>query len=282
MGILGVLALVVLGVIVVQLPELAAGGLLHPWRRSVGAPAPDGCEDAIFNGEGVALRGWRCTARKERRGTLVYLHGVADNRGSGAGIARRFIDRGFDVIAYDSRAHGDSGGDACTYGYFEKEDLRRVLDTVPPGPIVLVGTSLGGAVALQTAADDPRVSAVVAAETFSDLRTIASQRVRFFLTESTVREAFRRAEERGRFNVAAVSPVAAASRITVPVLLVHGASDTDTPPEHSQRVFDALRGPKRLILVPGARHNKSLAGDVWTEIEAWIENAIDPRVQGAP
>ena len=72
------------------------------------------------------------------------------------------------MIAYDSRAHGDSQGDACTYGFFEKEDLHRVIDTLGPGPVVLIGTSLGAAVALQEAADDRRVSAVVAAETFSD------------------------------------------------------------------------------------------------------------------
>jgi pimeloyl-ACP methyl ester carboxylesterase len=272
-GLLGVIALIALGVILAQLPVFAAGGLLHPFRRRVGSPAPDGCEDVRFEGAGVALRGWRCQARKSRRGTLVYLHGVADNRGSGAGIVRRFVDRGFDVIAYDSRAHGDSEGAACTYGYFEKNDLRRVLDRVPPGPVVLVGTSLGAAVALQATADDPRISAVVAAETFSDLQTIAHERAPFFLSEATIDKAFSLAETRGRFEVAAVSPVAAAARITVPVLLIHGALDRDTPPEHSERVFGALRGPKRLILVPGAGHNKSLAGDVWQEIEAWIETS---------
>ncbi|HKH46916.1 MAG TPA: alpha/beta fold hydrolase, partial [Thermoanaerobaculia bacterium] len=181
---------------------------------------------------------------------------------------------GFDVIAYDSRAHGDSGGDTCTYGYFEKKDLRRVLDTVPSGPIVLLGTSLGAAVALQEAADDPRVSAVVAAETFSDLRTVARERAPFFLTTATIRKAFSLAEARGRFAVAAVSPVEAATRITCPVLLIHGALDSDTPPEHSVRVFGALHGPKRLILVPGARHNESLAGNVWPEIEAWIDRSV--------
>ena len=275
-GTLGVLALVAAGALVAQLPDLAAGGLLHPFRRRVGRPAPEGCVEVSFEGAGVALRGWRCQARKARRGTLVYLHGVADNRGSGAGIVRRFVGRGFDVIAYDSRAHGDSEGAACTYGYFEKEDLRRVLDTASPGPIVLLGTSLGAAVALQEAAGDPRVSAVVAAETFSDLRTVARERAPFFLTESTIREAFSLAEERGRFEVAAVSPVAAARRITVPVLLVHGALDIDTPPEHSRQVLGALQGPKRLILVPEVGHNKSLAGDVWPQIEAWIDEAIGP------
>jgi len=271
------IALVAVGVIFAQLPALAAGGLLHPLRLHSRKPTPIACEDVRFAGAGVALQGWRCKAQKDRRGTLVYLHGVADNRGSGAGVVRRFVNRGFDVIAYDSRAHGDSGGDACTYGYFEKEDLRRVLDTVPSGPVVLLGTSLGAAVALQEAADDPRVSAVVAAETFSDLRTIARHRAPFFLPEPTIRKAFSMAEAQGRFEVAAVSPVAAASRITVPVLLIHGQLDGDTPPEHSMRVFAALRGPKRLILVPGARHNQSLAGDdVWREIEAWIDDNAGP------
>ena len=76
------------------------------------------------------------------------FHGIADNRTSGAGIVQRFGGRGFDVVAYDSRAHGESDGDVCACGFFEKHDLHRVLDGVAPGPIVLMGTSLGAAVAL--------------------------------------------------------------------------------------------------------------------------------------
>src|SRR6185436_14421434 len=110
------------------------------------------------------------------RGTIVYLHGVADNHSSAAGVIRRFLPRGFLVIAYDSRAHGDSDGAACTYGFYEKADLRRVIDALPPGPVALIGTSLGAAVAVQAAAGDSRVTTVVAAETFSDLRTVATER----------------------------------------------------------------------------------------------------------
>ena len=167
---LGVISAATLGVIAKQLPELGAGGLLYPMRRAVSAQRPAECEDATFAGDGVTLKGWRCAAAGERRGALVYLHGVADNRASGRGVIERFTRRGFDVIAYDSRAHGDSEGEACTYGFFEKLDLQHVMDTIPAGPIVLLGTSLGAAVALQEAALDPRVSAVVAAETFADLR----------------------------------------------------------------------------------------------------------------
>jgi hypothetical protein len=54
----------------------------------------------------------------------------------------------------------------------------------------------------------------------------------------------------------------------------HGSADSDTPPEHSQRVLAALAGPKRLILVSGARHNESLRGEVWTEVERWIDQTV--------
>jgi pimeloyl-ACP methyl ester carboxylesterase len=205
---------------------------------------------------------------------LVYLHGIADNRTSGAGIVQRFGERGFDAVAYDSRAHGESDGDVCTYGFFEKRDLHRVLDGVGPGPIVLMGTSLGAAVALQEAARDARVTAVVAAETFSDLRTVATERAPFFFTSSAIARAFQIAEQQGRFRVDEVSPVAAAAEIKVPVLLIHGSADSDTPPEHSRRVLAALAGPRRLILVPGAGHNESLRGEVWREVERWLDGVV--------
>ena len=262
------------GVAMSQLPALGAGGLLHPARHRVTQHPPDSCEDVAFAGAGVGLRGWRCHAPGPRRGTLVYLHGIADNRTSATSIIGRFGPRGFDVVAYDGRAHGESEGDACTYGFFEKQDLRRVLDTVEPGPVVLMGTSLGAAVALQAAAEDSRVSAVVAAETFSDLRAVATERAPFFFTRTTIARAFQLAEQQGHFPVDAVSPATAAAAITAPVLLIHGDSDTDTPPDHSKRVFARLTGPKRLILVPGAGHNQSLRADVWEEIERWIDTVL--------
>jgi len=51
----------------------------------------------------------------------------------------------------------------------------------------------------------------------------------------------------GHFDVDAVSPARAAASIHVPVLLIYGDADVDTPPDHSRRIFAALNGPKRLI-----------------------------------
>jgi len=274
-------ALVAAGVVVTALmvaPSVAAGGLLYPQRHAVTAAIPPGCENRDFEGEGLTLRGWSCAAIGRRRGTIVYLHGIADNRGSSAGVVPRFTPRGFDVIAYDSRRHGESPGEVCTYGFVEKRDLRRVIDGLQGQSPVLIGTSLGAAVALQEAASDPRIAAVIAAEPFSDLRTVATERAPWFLPPPVIRKAFMVAEQRGGFLVDAVSPAQAARAIKAPVLLIHGAEDTDTPPAHSQRIFDALTGPRRLILVPNAAHNQSLYGPgVWTEIERWIDEALELR-----
>jgi hypothetical protein len=260
------------------LPGIGAGALLHPAKNRNRLATPAACRDEIFTGAGVMLRGWRCTTTARRRGTIVWLHGVADNHGSAAGLVDRFVPRGFDLVAYDSRAHGYSGGEVCTYGFYEKDDLARVVDTIEPGPIVLIGDSLGGAVALQEAAQDPRITAVVAAETFSDLRSVATERAPRVFTPGVIRRAFQRAAKEGHFDIDAVSPVRAAAGIHVPVLLIHGDADVDTRPDHSRRIFAALTGPKRLILVPGGTHNSSLRPDVWREIDQWIDGVVStPR-----
>ena len=262
--------LIAIGVAVSQLPAIGAGALLFPSRRINPRAMPAVCSDRKFSVGAIALDGWVCgPPGGATRGTVVYLHGVADNRGSSIGAIERLVPLGYNVIAYDSRAHGTSEGDRCTYGYAEKRDLQHVLDQAGAVDVILIGHSLGAAVALQTAAIEPRVRAVVAASSFSDLRTIATERASLFPAWS-LGPAFERAERDGQFVVDEVSPAKAAARITVPVLLVHGAQDRDTPPIHSQRVFDALRGPKKMLTVPNAGHNDVLRGEVWAEIEAWL------------
>lgn len=261
--------------LVTQAPEWGASALLSPGRTVTAHSTPTGCEDRRFSGDGIVLSGWYCPSVGARRGTIVYLHGIADNRGSSRGVIERYTVRGFDIVAYDSRRHGRSEGEICTYGFLEKSDLRAVIDALEPGPVILIGTSLGAAVALQATAIDERVSAVVAAEVFSDLRTIATDRASFILPDWLITRAFHAAERRGGFKIDEVNPVNAAAAIRVPVLLIHGDADIETTPAHSKRVLDALAGPKRLILVPGAGHNHSLSRpEIWLEIDAWVEHAV--------
>jgi alpha-beta hydrolase superfamily lysophospholipase len=257
-------------------PSWGTNALLHPPRRAVTRTPTARFEKVDFD-VGIHLVGWLFRTERPRRGLVVYLHGLGDNRASGIGIAQHFTALGFDVLAYDSRAHGESGGDACTYGFYEKKDLSGVLDKLDAGPIVAFGISLGAGIALQAAADDPRIALVVAVAPISDLRTAARERAPFFASRGNIDEAFRIAEKQAAFRADDVSPVAAAARIRAPVIVLHGADDHETPPAHSQRVYQALAGPKKLVMVPGAHHNDALTPDAWSQIDAWIASNWPPR-----
>src|SRR5262245_55404667 len=181
-----------------------ANRLLHPKRRPILKQPKHAYEVVTLEGAGVKLVG-RWFHTEEKRGTVVFLHGLSDNRASGVDIADHFVARGFEVIAYDSRAHGESEGKACTYGFYEKQALERVLDRVEVKPIVVVGFSMGAAVALQAAAADRRIDAVVALSPFSDLRTIVSERAPWFASQQVITETIRLAEQRAKFRADEVS-----------------------------------------------------------------------------
>ena len=153
-------------------------------------------------------------------------------------------------------------------------DLHRVLDAVEPGPIVLIGTSLGAAVALQEASHDRRVVAVVAVVTFLRPAHRREERAPFFFTPGIIARAFELAERQGRFQVDAVSPRGRRLHRQAARAADSRRGRRRHPPDHSQRVLAALTGPKRLILVPGAGHNESLRGDVWAEIERWLDGVL--------
>ncbi len=280
-GILSGILLAILLLVAANLSSIGAYLILHPPRRPMYASPPAGCVEVnLVGATGVTLKGWRGEYHGKSRGTVIYLHGVADNRASSAGILEHYLKKGFDVLAFDSRAHGESGGSACTYGFHEKEDVRCVLDTLRPGPVILIGSSLGGAVALQLAAGDKRITTVVSAEAFSDFRVVARERAPFVFSTGAIERSFSKAGKEAGFHIDQVSPATAAKAIVAPVLIIHGAADVDTPPDHAKRIFSNLSDRKRLILVPGAKHNASLSGaEIWKEIERWIDDVAPPAIE---
>jgi len=258
-------------------PSWGAGALLHPGKKPVTEAVPAGAEaiDLPAVTPGIMLKGWLFKTPSPRRGAVIYLHGSADNRASVKNIAQRLVPMGFDVLAYDSRAHGESGGDTCTYGYWEKWDVRKAIDLLGTDRVVLLGASLGAAVALQAAPEDSRIRAVVAISTFADLASVARFRAPWFASEGNIQDAFRMAEAQANFVVDETSPLKAATRTHVPVILIHGDQDPETPMSHSERVHAALTADKRLIIVKGG-HCPSLDKNTWAVVDALLDQVF-PR-----
>jgi alpha-beta hydrolase superfamily lysophospholipase len=257
-------------------PRWGANALLHPARRASHG-IPDGTESFETAGDPV-LKGWWARGKIPRRGLILWLHGVGDNKDSAEGLIERWAPRGFDVAAYDSRAHGASAGDTCTYGYYEKDDVKRVLDVLQKAGAdadrtLLIGVSMGGAVALQAAPLDGRIRAVAAVSPFASLNDAARRAAPFWMGQSSVEKAFALVEKEGHFSIADVSPQRSVDHLTVPLLLVHGKRDSKIPPADSQAILGrALSRDKQLVIIDDADHDHLLDHkEAWAALDQFVD-----------
>ncbi len=193
-------------------------------------------------------------------GSVIYLHGITDSKVSGLNYARELARLCYKVYLIDMRRHGDSEGDYCTYGYHEKHDVSALIDKIEleyhGTDIILLGVSMGAAIAIQTAAIDRRVARVIAVAPFYDLFSIVlDHQIRRFGIKSKLllKLVLMRAEKIANFKSSEVSPADDIGKINVPILIVHGTEDKTVRSEYSQRLKE-LNGNARLLVVPNAGH----------------------------
>jgi pimeloyl-ACP methyl ester carboxylesterase len=240
---------------------------IHPARRAVPSNA-SALTVQMTARDGIALRAWLLKPDKPNGDVVLILHGIADSRASQVGLARMFVHHGYAVLAPDSRAHGESGGDLATYGLLEPDDVHRwvswLIDEQHPRHVFGMGESLGGAVLIESLRVESRFSAIVADSAFSSFERIARDRVaeRLPFPEALGRElaappvwaGFLYARLRYGLDFFSASPEAALAQSTTPVLLIHGLNDRLTPPVHSEILAASNRRYTTLWLVPGAGH----------------------------
>lgn len=255
---------------------IGPGMLLQPYRRTLAYyrkhtsllhPADCGLsadELTVMTAEGIPLSCWFIPPRETSCGTVVILHGVSESKIAGIPMAQLLHLHGFTVVLYDSRRHGDSGGRYCTYGFYEKHDPGTIINfleregKLPPGKIGLFGASMGAAVALQSAAIEPRIAAVAAESGFATLRAVFDEyqkrmiKLPFHYLRNIV---IKRSEILAHFRANAVSPLLAVRDLHIPILLVHGGADANIPSTASEQVFANANPPRELWIIPGARHD---------------------------
>ena len=62
------------------------------------------------------------------KGTIILLHGIRSNKDQFLSLSNFLSENGFNSVALDSRAHGDSEGDFCSFGVHEKRDVQFLID----------------------------------------------------------------------------------------------------------------------------------------------------------
>jgi alpha-beta hydrolase superfamily lysophospholipase len=216
--------------------------------------------------DGALLRGWRVHPAKPNGDWVLAFHGVADNRLGVVEAARVPLMAGYGVVMMDSRAHGLSAGPMATYGWLERTDTRAIVDALEssehPRHLFALGESMGGGIALQSAAIEPRIEAVVAEAAFASLREASYDYAGLRCSPLLGKTLFApgtwtmiyHAERLAGLPASEVSPEKAVAARAFPVLLICDAADVALPCRHTQRIFNAARGRKEMWVVPGAYH----------------------------
>jgi uncharacterized protein len=195
--------------------------------------------------------------------TLILLHGIGGNKESWVQTAAMFNQWGYNTLLYDARAHGASDGLNCTLGFYEKTDVSKAIDWLeanhPGGRVGVVGNSMGGAVALQALAIDRRIAFGIIECAFTDLHTVVNayqkRYAQGFALPSITTESIEKAGVIAQFDPKQVCPICDASKITQPILLIHGSADVNIAPSSMDQIYEALGSSKKeKILVQGADH----------------------------
>lgn len=201
---------------------------------------------------------------------MLYLCGVGRNMGDYNYLARvsAFRQLGFSVLVFDYRGYGHSSGrfpnEAQLY-----EDAQaawhylRTVQQIPADQIVIYGESLGGAIALELAIQQPEAAGLIMQSSFTSMREAVQQRalaqllpVNQILTE--------RFESLNKVET-----------LQIPVLFLHGERDSVVPSRMSQRLYRRAPNPKQLFLIPEADHVSIYqpgAASYLAEIQSFVEH----------
>jgi len=240
------------------------GLFFQPMKGHVFDPASIGFtyRDVDFEAvDGTALHGWYFPAEGEPSGSILFLHGNAENISTHFANVAWLAKSGFAVLVFDYRGYGRSAGSPDLGGLHL--DVAAALDALlrqpetDPDRIAVIGQSLGAALALTAMAASPmkdRLRAVIIEGAFVGYPEIAREKLAAFWLTWPLQQPLSWTID-GRY-----SPLEAAAEIApVPLLVILDEADTIIPPHHGEALFAAAGEPKTLWRLPGSGHIQALA-----------------------
>ncbi len=205
----------------------------------------------LITPDALKLAAWLISNTRNhiRNRAIILVHGYPGEKVDMLGFAA-FLHSDFDLLLLDLRYFGKSEGNYTTFGIQERMDLKSAADFLESRgyeQIGVLGFSLGGAIALLTTAEDKRINAVASYAAFSDLETLGLETYsRLWILKKPMVSAMQLwARTLFGESVVTISPINAARRIDVPVLIIHSREDRQIPVRHGERLKEVLKKNSR-------------------------------------
>ena len=210
------------------------------------------------------------------KGTIILLHGIRSNKECFIRLSAKLSKLGFNTVAIDSRAHGNSSGTHCSFGVKEKKDVSELINILAKQEnitenIGVWGQSLGGAIGLQAMGSDKRIKFGIIESTFSDFKTITNDYFSFhvgFNIRPLTNYLVYRAGKIADFNPNEAKPIKYCENIKQPVVIVHGNEDKRINIKYARANFSKIPSTKKeFIEINGANHLNvwKIGGDEYFE-----------------
>ncbi|MCU1430474.1 MAG: phospholipase/Carboxylesterase family protein [Actinomycetia bacterium] len=238
-------------------------------------------EPTLLTIDGVHLTGRRWKTAEPAAATVVIVHGFSASSQcpNVAGVAEALHEDGFDVLTYDARGHGTSGGES-TLGDHEEHDVAAAValarERTPD--VILVGASMGAIAALRYAATDADLAGVVTVSCPSQWRL--PRNVRGLLAVVMTRTGAGRRLTSRLVGVRVANrwtnpepPMALVPRVTAPFAVVHGTEDHFIPVRDAFELHEAATSPSRIDIIAGLGHAfEPLSIEAVRQSVAWVRD----------
>jgi uncharacterized protein len=238
------------------------------------------------DGVELATRSWSFDG--EPRAIVVIVHGLSSTKDHPhvVGLAECIRARSLDVLSYDARGHGESGG-LCTLGDLERNDVAAAVAHARSSHsrVALVGASMGAVAVMAYAATDPQLAGVVVVSSPADWRI--PFRIRALITFILARTKLGRffAERHTHVRIfpewnPTEPPRSVAKRVVsnVPLAIVHGRNDRLIPFHFSLGVSSTEMPHAHAVVVSGMGHAFDPVGheSICDALDWTLNNAV-PR-----
>lgn len=240
--------------------------IYHPEKGLTSDPSKLGLayEDVVFTaGDDVQLHGWYVPGSRDV--TFLWFHGNAGNISHRLGNLKEMHDElAVNIFIFDYRGYGQSQGTPSEQGTYL--DAKAALDSLKSREdlstrkIVYYGRSLGGALAVELATQEPPYGLVLESS-FPSVPYVAQKANPYLPLWRLLRT---------KYDSAAKVP-----HLQVPLLQIHGDSDDTVPLEAGKVLFEAANTPKDFYVIPGADHNDTyLVGGMayWEKLREFIDS----------
>lgn len=235
-------------------------------------------EVSFTTSDGIKLIGWWLPNKNSAAKTLILLHGYPADKGDIL-PALSFLAEKYNLLLFDFRYLGQSGGSYSTAGAKETADLAAAIQYLKTRGINEVGVwgfSMGGAVALMTAPRTPEIKAIVSESSYVRLDSMANELYRIPLLKYPLAKLtlFWTKLFLG-INVYEASPIESVKNFNIPILLIHSINDEVIPFRHAELLTEALKNNSK---VEFWFEENLVHGQFGEEYQKRIENFFDKNL----